>query len=268
MRLSTFNAIRKLVYDKCGIYLSENKMPLVTARLQKRLRLLDLKDYEEYLVFLNGNNCGNEIVEFLNVISTNTTYFFREAAHFPYYVEIVNNLIHRGSRRIRVWCAASSTGEEPYTLAMCYADKCMYTADTDFRILATDISTKVLETADAGIYKKDKLQEVPGDMRYKYFNKVHRSHDDFSVDNSLRSLITFRRLNLIETPFPMQGPLDVIFCRNVMIYFDLPVKQRLIEEIYRLLSPGGYLFTGHSESISGIQNHFQMIKPAVYKKIK
>ena len=268
MRLTTFNAIRKLVYDRSGIYLSENKMPLVTARLQKRLRLLELQNYEEYLIYLNGKDGANEIVEFLNVISTNTTYFFREGAHFPYYVEIINNLIQRGTRRIRVWCAASSTGEEPYTLAMCYADKCAYAADTDFRILATDISTKVLETAGAGIYKKDKLQEIPGDMRYKYFDKVNGGNEDYLVDSSLRSLITFRRLNLIETPFPMQGPLDVVFCRNVMIYFDLPVKQRLIEEIHRLLTPGGYLFTGHSESISGIQSNFQMIKPAVYKKIK
>ena len=266
MRTNTFNMIRQLVYDNSGIYLSEGKVPLVSARLQKRLRMLGLGSYEDYVDVLRNDAAGEELVEFLNVISTNTTYFFREPVHFKYYAEILRALMRREQRRIRVWCAASSTGEEPYTLAMCYMEELRPGDVFDFRILATDISTAVLDTARRGVYKKDKLTDVPGNIRFKYFTRGERNGDDFTVTDSLRPLISYKRLNLSCTPYPMQGPLDIIFCRNVMIYFDLATKQKLIDEAYRLLRPGGYFFVGHSESISGIKNDFELNKPALYRK--
>lgn len=266
MNVNTFNEIRRLVYQKSGIYLAENKMSLVTARLQKRLRMLGLEDYGDYLKYIADDDGSGEIVEFLNVISTNTTYFFREPAHFTYYREIIGQLLSERKKRIRVWCAASSTGEEPYTLAMCYKEECGNIEGVDFKMLATDISTKVLQVARDGVYKKEKLSEIPGDLRYKYFERKADSKEEVQASADLRALISFKRLNLSETPFPMNGPLDIVFCRNVMIYFDQAVKSRLLEEIYRLLKPGGYLFIGHSETISGINNNFKMIKPALYAK--
>lgn len=266
MQEKTFNAIRKLVYDKSGIYLAENKMSLVTSRLQKRLRTIGVSSYEEYYSVIKNNTDGQEFIEFINVISTNTTCFFREPIHFTCYSEILKRLILEKQKRIRVWCAAASTGEEPYTLAMCFHDKYPEVDSLDFKILATDISTRVLQHARAGVYKKDKLQDIPGDIRYKYLSKTSDDRNEYRINDQLRSLITFARLNLIEIPFPMHGPLDVVFCRNVMIYFDLAVKQRLLAEIYRLLRPGGYLFVGHSESISGINPGFKLVRPAVYCK--
>ncbi len=265
MRTTTFNKIRKVVYDNSGIYLSDSKVQLVTSRLQKRLRSLGLEEYEDYLDVLKNDVAGNELVEFLNVISTNTTYFFREPVHFQYYSEMIKTMQNRGQSRIRVWCAASSTGEEPYTLAMCYMEQ-TGNVGIDFRLLATDISTRVLEVAKAGIYKKDKLSDIPGNIRYKYFSKTTYKSDDYAIKDMLRPLIAFRRLNLSKTPYPMHGPFDIIFCRNVMIYFDLATKQKLIDEAWRLLRPGGFLFLGHSESIAGIKNNFELVKPALYKK--
>ena len=264
LKLRTFNAIRKFIHDKSGIYLSEGKAPLVSARLQKRLRNLGLESYEAYLELVENDFSGNELVEFLNVISTNTTYFFREPAHFDYYRELLTRMLDDGARRLRVWCAAASTGEEPYTLAMCYREVSDPAAPVDFKLLATDISTKVLNTAANGCYPKEKLKDIPGDLRYKYFSRSEDEDGIYSVDNSLRSLISFRRLNLATPPFPMRGPLDIVFCRNVMIYFDQEVKRRLINDVARLLRPGGYLFVGHSESITGLCQELRMVRPAVY----
>ncbi len=266
MKTRTFNAIRQLVYNNSGIALSENKISLVSSRLQKRLRKLQLETYEEYLDLLKSDG-KDELVEFLNVISTNTTHFFRESIHFEYYAEILNNIVQRGQKRIRVWCAASSTGEEPYTLAMCFREHIRDQASLDFKLLATDISTNVLRTAVSGTYEKAKLNDIPGNIRFKYFERNTRpGENSYTVISNLKSLVTFKRLNLIETPYPMSGPLDIIFCRNVMIYFDEPVKRKFVEEARRLLRPGGYLFVGHSESISGFSEGFNPVKPALYVK--
>jgi len=263
MQQRTFNAIRQLVYHQSGIYLGENKMSLVTSRLQKRLRTLGLETYEQYLDQLKTGGGTEEIVELLNAISTNTTYFFREPAHFTLFGEVIRQLAGTGAHRIRVWCAASSTGEEPYSLAMCYREHAGAGA-ADFKLLATDISTKVLQSAESGIYTKEKLKNIPGDIRFKYFHRGQEQAETYQVKTELRQLITFKRLNLSITPYPLHGPLDVIFCRNVMIYFDRAIKQRFLTEAERLLKPGGYLFIGHAESISGLEGKFRIVKPAVY----
>ncbi len=265
MKTRTFDAIRQLIYSNSGIALSENKMSLVSSRLQKRLRKLQMETYEEYLELLKSDG-GDELVEFLNVISTNTTHFFRESVHFKYYTEILHSIVKSGQKRIRVWCAASSTGEEPYTLTMCFREDFSHEMGLDFKLLATDISTNVLRTAVNGVYEKEKLKDIPGNIRFKYFERNQTVQESYTVVKDLKSLVTFKRLNLVNTPYPMSGPLDIIFCRNVMIYFDEPVKRKFVEEARRLLRPGGYLFVGHSESISGFSDGFNPVKPALYVK--
>ena len=266
MKTTTFNAICRIVYDACGISLTEKKKPLVTSRLQKRLRILKLETYEDYLRILQENHEG-EMVEFLNAISTNTTSFMREPVHFDYYRDVLNKLLENKQRKIRVWCAASSTGEEPYTLAMYFREYVDPGNDIDFKILATDISTRVLKTAHVGIYNKDKLETIPGHLRHKYFSRMEPRSDFYEASESLKKLIMFRRLNLAATPYPLHGPLDIIFCRNVMIYFDSAGKNKLVTEASRLLAPGGYLFVGHSESINEYTgNTLKLVKPATYVK--
>ena len=263
----TFDALRKLIYDKSGITLGEGKEALVSARIGKRLRALGLSTPEEYLKYLNSDECDdNELVELLDVISTNVTSFFREPAHFDFMADYIQKLVHDGKNKIRIWCAASSSGEEPYTLAMTFMENAAGFRG-DCRILATDISTKILRMAKAGEYNDQKIQGVPPALRSRYFSltagpggKVYKANPEIA------DMITFSRLNLSTPPFPMKGPFDLIFCRNVMIYFDNVVRQRLLEQFERLLSPGGYLMVGHSESLAGLRTSLETVKPSVYHK--
>ncbi len=266
-----FKAISSMVYDHCGINLHEGKRELVQARIAKRLRALGLSDVRSYMARLQSDESGAEFAELVDAISTNLTSFFRESSHFDF---LVSTLLPRiiaakkggGPRRIRVWSAGCSSGEEPYTLAMVLREH-VPAGEWDIRILATDISRPVLATARKGVYDKQRVSGIPPALRNKYM--LPRTVDGVQVYESapsLKELIRFNHLNLME-PWPFDGPFDFIFCRNVMIYFDKPTQQRLVQRYWDVLSPGGMLFTGHSESLTGIQHRFSYVQPTIYGKL-
>jgi chemotaxis protein methyltransferase CheR len=266
MQKSTFNQLRKIIYEKSGISLGEQKETLVCARLGKRLRALGICDYRSYLRHVMEDETGEEIVMLLDAISTNVTSFFREPDHFEFLGEAVSKWFASGQTRFRFWSAASSTGEEPYSIAMTLIET-LNGRSADTKILATDISTRVLEGSLAGSYTNEKMKNVPLTLRDRYFDaRRDESGVSFAARGILKRLVVFKRLNLAAPPFPMRGPFDAIFCRNVMIYFDDSVRKNLLAEMYRLLKPGGYLMVGHAESLTGMVSDFKSVKPSIYLK--
>ena len=266
MNPKTFEKFRSLIYEKSGISLGEQKEALVSARVGKRMRVLQIGDFDEYYSYVVHDGSGQEVVELLDAISTNVTSFFREPQHFDFLGSALTAWKNQGQRRFRIWSAASSTGEEPYTIAMTVLES-IGNRDVDTRILATDISTRVLAKCQEGTYDPQKLDGVPKTLRDKYFDRLQDDRQyQYRARDIMKQLIVFRRLNLATPPFPMQGPLDVVFCRNVMIYFDNDVRTRLLNEISRLLKPGGYLMVGHAESLTGLVSSFRTVRPSVYTK--
>ena len=266
-----FETISGIVKGLCGINLHEGKKELVKARLAKRLRQLALPDFTQYIKMLREDASGTELTAMLDALSTNTTHFFRESRHFDYFRDVVLPELLRknqAKRRIRIWSAGCSSGEEPYTIAILLKEHLPPGASNwDVKILATDISTKVLARAREGIYSAPALRDAPKVAVYKYFTPLKgRSNGAFQVNASLRKLVHFARLNLMQ-PWPMKGPFDVIFCRNVMIYFDKSTQGRLVERYYDILAPGGTFFIGHSESLPGIRHKFSYVAPTVYTRL-
>ena len=261
-----FNRFREIVLECSGIRLGERKEALVSARVGKRMRELGIRDYSAYIKCIDEDTTGLEKVKLLDAISTNVTSFFREAKHFEFLSRVLDDWLAQGDRRFRFWSAASSTGEEPYSMAMTILAS-LGGRPADVRILATDISTKVLEHCVKGVYEKGKVDSVPPAFRNRYFERLGRvGKVQYAVKPELKKMLVFKRMNLAETPFVMKGPLDAIFCRNVMIYLDQDIRVRLLGELYRLLRPGGYLFVGHAESLTGIVSEFEAVEPAVYIK--
>lgn len=261
----TFKQFADLIYQKAGIHLAEHKHSLVSARLGKRMRFLKINDFDEYYDFVQNESSQQELIELLDAISTNVTYFYREPKHFDMLESLLRDWAAQGQSRFRIWCAASSTGEEPYTIALTLAENLKSTRDA--KILATDISTSVLKTAQKGEYEAKKLDKISKRLVEKYFTRISdKEAKRYRVKDQIKELIRFSWLNLSTPPFPMRGPLDVIFCRNVMIYFDNDVRQRLLNEMYRLLKPGGLLMVGHAESLSGLMSSFKTVRPSVYRK--
>lgn len=258
-----YNKFRDLVYKQAGIYLGDNKQALLGARLSKRLRALGLGSFEEYYDYVRDDAAGDELVHLLDVVSTNVTQFYREPRHFEVLAECLAAWKAAGRKQYRIWCAASSSGEEPYTLAITARE--VLGPQADVKILATDISTRVLDTARRGRYDSRKLAAVPRNLLTKYFVRCS-DPGSLEVGEVLRRTVQFKRLNLAEPPFPMRGPLDVIMCRNVMIYFDNPVRQRLVTEMERLLVADGILFVGHAETLAGIETKLATVSPSVYKR--
>ncbi len=254
---------RELVYEVSGIHLGANKEALVSTRISKRMRVLNLSTPEAYLAHVEQNNDG-EVVQLIDAIATNVTSFFREADHFAFLSEVCRQWHAGGQRRFRLWSAASSSGEEPYSIAMTMLDTVGTECDT--RILATDISTKILNQAVEGVYDARRVAGCSRDLVMRHFQKDVNGAVHFSVRSAVRQLCTFRLLNLARPPFPMRGPLDVVFCRNVMIYFDNRVRTALLREIHRLLKPGGYLLVGHAESMTGLDHEFRAVRPSIYRK--
>lgn len=265
LKKSTFDALRRIVFEEAGIALTDNKQALVSARVSKRLRALGLPDYDAYLQFLANDTSQDELVAFLDAISTNVTSFFREAKHFEFLTEVMAKWLEAGQTRFRLWSAAASTGEEPYTIAMTLREV-IGNRSVDVKLLATDISTRVLRACKEGVYAENKLEGIPRNLRAKYFRRANGTPGHYAVSDDLKRLISFHRLNLSTPPFPMKGPMDVVFCRNVMIYFDNTVRRRLLEDIHRLLKPGGYLMVGHAESLTGLLSTFKVVRPSVYIK--
>ena len=254
--------IAQLVYDRSGITLHDGKRPLVVARLQKRLRALSLETFAQYLKYLETSNGEDEIVLLLDAIATNHTYFFREEQHFRILAEKIVPAHRKTRQPLSIWCAAASTGEEPYTIAMTLAE---CNPPMDFRMVASDISNKALKAAQAGVYKMPAVEKLPIEILRKYFEKGMGESAGFArVRKELKANITFKHINLLEVP-SFDTKFDVIFCRNVMIYFDRAVQQRVVNALERHLRPGGYLFISHSESLNGITHGMRWIAPAAYQ---
>jgi chemotaxis protein methyltransferase CheR len=265
MSRSTFGRFRSLIYRLSGIALGESKEGLVRARIGKRMRALGLRDYDEYLEHLMADPSGDEIIHLLDVISTNVTSFFREESHFDLLAGELRRWSAEKRGRLRLWSAACSTGEEAYSMAMTALDA-LEGRPVDLKILATDLSTRALERARSGAYGAERAAGVPLELRGRYFQRDPRGGPLLRVRPCLRPIVTFSRLNLADVPFPMSGPFDAVFCRNVMIYFDAEVRRRLLREIHRLLRPGGWLFVGHSESLTGLTSGFKAVVASVYVK--
>jgi chemotaxis protein methyltransferase CheR len=272
-QLSTeeFNLIRQLVYDRFGIHLNEQKKSLVVERLQKTLRVGRFESFRAYYEHVVNDRSGQAVLELIDRISTNHTSFFREKDHFVFMQTtwlpaLKKKALQSGSKNVRIWSAGCSSGEEPYTIAMLLAD--LFEADHtgwDLGVLATDISTTVLEKAQAGIYSDTQLESVPDTYKRKYFKQTEDGL--YAVNQAIKNQILFRRLNLMNKEYPFKGQFQIIFCRNVMIYFDEPVREGLLERYHRYLEPNGYLFIGHSESIGRDNKYFRFIRPAIYQKI-
>jgi chemotaxis protein methyltransferase CheR len=265
MNAKTMTRFCSLIYEEAGICLGESKEELVSARIGKRLRALSLPSPEAYLQYISGDESGQELVHLIDAISTNHTNFFREAYHFDILAELAGGWRKAGQRRFRFWSAACSSGEEPYTMAMALTENAMLN-DCDIRILATDISTRVLAHALTGEYDPERVKGLPLQIRQRYFEECGNGARQYRVVSAIRGMIRFERLNLIAPPYPMRGPFDVVFCRNVMIYFDGAGRSVLLKEINRLLKPGGYLMVGHAESLTGLGHAFRFVHPATYRK--
>ncbi|MCK5679678.1 protein-glutamate O-methyltransferase [bacterium] len=264
-----FTRFCDFVYKRCGITLNDNKRDLVHSRLAKRLRSIGMDSYGEYFELLyNGQDNEQEIVNLLDAISTNVTYFFREDKHFDFLVnraipEIVAHKKGGSEKKIRIWSAGCSTGEEPYSLAITFAENIALN-EYDFKILATDLSTNVLSHARKGIYDQERLRNVSPAMLKKYFT-VSRDGSRFRVHEKLVADIKYARLNLMHD-FPFKGSFDTIFCRNVMIYFDRQTQGILVNKFSNFLNPGGYLMIGHSESLTNVKHDLEYVQPSLYRK--
>ncbi len=261
-----FQRFRTLIYDESGISLSDQKQSLLASRLSKRLRDLDLGTFSEYYTKVMEDQTREEFTRLLDLISTNKTDFFREPKHFDFLRERIIPELER-TKRIRIWSSACSTGEEPYTIAMTLYEAVQNPAQWDFKVLASDLSTRVLAKATLGVYNEDRFRDVPPDVVKRHFLRGRGDQTGaFKVKQHLADMITFRRLNLMDDRFPIKNPLDVIFCRNVMIYFDRPTQGTLVNKFHHYLKPGGYLFIGHSESLQWVTHPFKSLAPTIYQK--
>ena len=263
---SVFKKLIEIIYKQSGIKLDSRKKALVEGRIARRMRILKLTDYNKYLDLLKGNSNSGEMENMLDVISTNVTHFYRESSHFEILYSAISKWRKQGQSKFRLWCAASSSGEEPYTMSMVLSD--VFNGTTiDAKILATDISRPMLLKCIDAKYNKKDFEKLPSKYIKEYIEKVEDFDEElYTIIKEVRNRVLFKRLNLSTPPFPMKGPLDVIFIRNVMIYFDQPVKQKLINEAYRLLKPNGILFIGHSENLTELNHKFKTIAPAAYIK--
>jgi len=260
-----FQAFQHLIYTETGITLNESKRCLVCSRLSKRLRSLRLTSYIDYYDYLlRRDTGGEELQQMVNCITTNKTDFFRESHHFHFLTKTVfPKLVSRakagGPRKLRIWCAASSRGHEPYSIAITAREYAPFDSSWDLRLLASDIDTDVLAAAQQGIFSSEDLEPVAESLKQRYFERgVGKFAGQARAKTTLRQLITFRQINLIADSWPIHTKFDVIFCRNVMIYFDVPTQKKVIEHMTRYLTPGGYLLLGHSENI---QWAAQYLKP-------
>jgi len=263
-----FEIFRKIIYDECGIKLTEVKKALVQARLMKRLRKLNISGYMEYHTYLM-DHYDDELINLINAITTNKTDFFREPKHFDFLNEVVFPQFEReGKKKIRIWSAGCSTGEEPYSLAITIAEYYQNKSLPDIKILSTDIDTNVLQQGEDGNYSVDVLSNVDRKIVKKYFLKGTGSNEDFfSANENIKRFVFFRRLNLLDDAFPMKGEFDVIFCRNVVIYFDKQTRQNLFVKFHKYLNCKGCFFAGHSETLTGINDKFRLIGNTIYRKI-
>lgn len=260
-----FAALRALVKQHTGIHLSEQKRELVYGRLSRRLRALGLESFRDYREVLERNE-GDELVQFCNAITTNLTSFFRESHHFDYLRdELLRPLAAnpRGARRLRFWSAGCSTGEEPYSLAMTINESIPEAWRWDIKILATDLDTDVLGKGQRGVYDEERVKGLSDKRLDRFFS---RGEDEkYAANAALKDMITFRELNLMHA-LPMKGPLNAIFCRNVVIYFDKDTQRQLFARFAQLQRPGDILFLGHSESLFRVSDAYTLVGKTIYRR--
>jgi chemotaxis protein methyltransferase CheR len=259
-----FDRIRQLIYKEAGISLNPSKKDMVYGRLVRRIRDLKLPNFSSYVDYLHTSSGRREFEQFVNALTTNLTFFFREEHHFPILAEHLKQRA-TSNGELAIWCAASSTGEEPYSLAISALEAFPGTKPV-ISIVATDLDTSVLETGRHGIYAADKVARLPADYASKYFDKLPDGTSQAKA--VLRNMISFSRLNLIESNWPVRRQFDAIFCRNVMIYFDRETQLSVLKKFVPLLKPDGLLFVGHSENFFFASDYFKLRGKTVYELVK
>ena len=260
-----FNILRKLSNDYSGIQVPDERFDMFYSRLSKRVRKLGLNDFKEYCEYLRENH-DDEFTEFINAITTNLTSFFREQHHFDYLRDVVIPELlvrNKGTKQIRVWSAGCSTGEEPYSIAMTLLEN--IPAGWDTKVLATDLDTNVLHTASQGVYTEDRVTDLSPIILKRWFMKSKSSPGHVKVKPELQQIIQFNQLNLMQE-WSMKTPFDVIFCRNVLIYFDRETKATLAKRYAKLLASRSWLLIGHSESLNQICSEFELVATTSYRK--
>ncbi len=265
-----FGQLRDLIQQRFGINLTDQKRSLLVGRLQKLMRRLNLQTFSQYYEYLTQDSSEKGLSELVDLISTNHTYFNREKDHFEYFAQtalptIAEKLRQQNRKDLRIWCAGCSTGEEPYTLLMLMMEYFgTEYASWDAGILATDISDRALTIAKRGVYSADRVEQLPETLQRKYFTPA--GNGEMAVVDKIKREATFRRFNLMNTSFPFKKPFQMIFCRNVMIYFDQPTRDALVGRYHQHTEPGGYLFIGHSETLGRSQSRYNYLQPALYQK--
>jgi len=261
-----FDRFRALVYRECGINLTGHKRAMFTSRLQKRLSQLGMTSFHDYYNLVVGERGDAELTTMLDCISTNQTEFFREPHHFTFLREQVLPEL-ADDKTIRIWSTACSSGEEPYSIAMTLSDAIVSPSTWHCRILASDISTRMLAKAAAGQYTRARIQSLAPDLARRHFLMGKGHHEEIvKVKPHIVGMVVFRRINLMDDGYPIKSLLDVVFCRNVMIYFDRKTQAAVLARLSRYLKPGGYLFMGHSETLHGISDAYEYIAPTIYRK--
>lgn len=261
-----FNDVTSRIYKLAGIVLQDHKKDMVYGRLARRLRVLDMNSFSEYLNYLDGPSGAGEVQNFVNAMTTNLTSFFREEHHFTHFRKEINTLIQKDPRRrLRIWCSAASTGQEPYSIAMSLDQVNVTAMGQDVKVLATDLDTNCLAKCEAGIYEKNQFDKMSPQMRDAYFKPMEGGR--YQVVPKLKDLLMFKQLNLLGS-WPMKGPFDVIFCRNVLIYFDQPTRATIVSKMKDLLKPDGVLYLGHSESYPLASDTVRSEGHTVFRKVK
>jgi len=263
-----FYFIKEIVHKESGIRLTEMKKALVQSRVLKRLRELKMGDYRDYCRYLE-ENYAHEVVNLINCITTNKTDFFREPKHFEFMKGVfLPEFAAAGGTRLRIWSAGCSTGAEPYSIAATVLDYYAGKRMPDVKILATDIDTQVLRKGEEGLYRLEEIESMDVPLLKRYFMRgTGAYHGMFRVKESVKRLVHFGRLNLLDDAYPMKGPFNIIFCRNVIIYFDAESRTRLFDKFHAFLHDDGYLIMGHAETLAGLTNRFRFLGNTVYKKV-
>ena len=269
LKKNEFEQMAQIIYSQCGINLEESKKIMLESRLGKRLRALNLTSFEKYIDFLTSSEgLEKEMVHMIDVVTTNKTDFFREPHHFDYLNDNVLPEFHHSSERtFRVWSAACSTGEEPYTLAMVLQEYANHNPRFEYEILASDISTQVLQKASQAVYHPSRIVDIPDRLKKKYLLKSKdKINPSVRIASQLRQRVDFKHVNLMDRDLDIPGDLDVIFCRNVLIYFDRPTQLKVVNNLVQKLRRGGFLFIGHSESLHQFELPIKQVKPTVFIK--
>jgi chemotaxis protein methyltransferase CheR len=264
-----FRLLADFIGEYSGIKMPLSKITMLEGRLRRRLRATGINSFDDYCSYLFGEGMESETVHFIDIVTTNKTDFFREPKHFDVLAETaLPELAGQGHREIRAWSSACSTGAEPYTMAMIMAESIEKQEIGNFTILATDLSTDVLEKARRGVYDVELLRPVPPEMKRKYLMQpLNPQRQALRVSPRLRSRVGFARLNLMDSAYGLGDPMHIVFCRNVLIYFDKPTQKNVLQRLCDCLMPGGYLFIGHSESITGFNLPVRQVANTVFKKL-